>query len=178
MSAPAGRPRVRSLDLASYTRAEDFFEAVRDASRERADILGTIASMERREGVRAQGYEALGRSGGAGDRMAATDDRMDYERSRAPLLAEDDAIIRLANSIIWGGDGGDLSGGVASLAGERVATALEMRYVHRLPWAVAAKKMGYSPRSGQIVADLCRLGLDVVDSHRLMAVVRGEGDAT
>lgn len=169
---------MRRLDLTSYTCAEDFFEAVRDASKERADILGTIASMERREGVRAQGYEALGRSGGARDRMAATDDRMDYERSRAPLLAEDDAIIRLANSLIWGGDGGDLSGGVASLAGERVATAMEMRYVHRLSWAVAARRMGYSPRSGQIVADLCRLGLDVVDSHRLMAVARGEGDAT
>ena len=65
-----------------------------------------------------------------------------------------------------------------SLAGERVATAMEMRYVHGLPWAVAARRMGYSPRSGQLVVDLCRAGLDVVDSHRLMAVVRGEGDAT
>ena len=178
MSAPVTRPRVRSLDLSTYVRAEDFFDAVRDAACEREDILSTIGSMEGREGVRAQGYEAMGRSGAVRDRMAATDDRMDYERSRAPLLAEDDAIIRLANSLIWGGDGGDLSGGVASLAGERVATAMEMRYVHGLPWAVAARRMGYSPRSGQLVVDLCRAGLDVVDSHRLMAVVRGEGDAT
>lgn len=178
MSAPSARPRVRRLDLSSYARAEDFFEAVRDAARERAGILRTISSMEGREGVRAQGYEATGRSGAVCDRMAATDDRMDYESSRAPLLAEDDAIIRLANSLIWGGDGGDLSGGVASLAGERVATAMEMRYVHGLSLAEAARRMRYSPRSGPVVADLCRVGLDVVDSHRLMAVVRGEGDAT
>ena len=71
-----------------------------------------------------------------------------------------------------------MSGGVASLAGERVATAMEMRYVHGLPWAEAAKRMRYSPRSGQVVADLCRVGLDIVDSYRLMAVARGEGGAT
>lgn len=178
MSAPATGARVRSLDLSTYVRARDFFEAVRDAAREREDILGTIGSMERREGVRAQGYEAVGRSGAVRDRMAATDDRMDYEASRAPMLAEDEAIIRLANSLIWGGAGGDMSGGVASLAGERVATAMEMRYVHGLSLAEAARRMKYSPRSGQVVADLCRTGLDVVDSHRLMAVVRGEGGAT
>ncbi len=178
MSAPSPRPRVRRLDLATYVRSEDFFEAVRDAARERASILGTISSMEGREGLHAQGYEAMGRSGAVRDRMAATDDRMDYESSRAPLLAEDDAIIRLANSLIWGGDGGDLSGGVASLAGERVATAMEMRYVHALTWAEAARRMKYSPRSGQVVADLCRVGLDIVDSHLLTAVARGEGSAT
>lgn len=176
MSAP--RPRVRRLDLSTYVRAEDFFEAVRDAAREREDILGTIGSMGDREGVRAQGYEARGRPGGNVDPTAATDERMDYEGERGPMLAEDDAIIRLANSLIWGGAGGDLSGGVASLAGERVATAMEMRYVHGLSLAEAARRMKYSPRSGQMVADLCRVGLDVVDSHRLMAVATGEGDAT
>ena len=178
MSAASPRPRVRRLDLTSYTCAEDFFEAVRDAAREVADILGTIASMERREGVRAQGYEALGRQGGARDRMAATDDRMDYERSRSPLLAEDNAIIRVANSLIWGGDGGDLSGGDASLAGERVATAMEMRYVQARSWGEVAALMGYSRLSRRSLRDLCQSGFDAIDSLGWGRVVEGVGDAT
>ena len=171
-------PRVRSLDLSTYVRAEDFFEAVRDAARERERILRTIASMESREGVRAQGYEAMGRSGAGRDRMSATDDRMDYEESHDALLAEDDAIIRLAESLIWGGAGGDMSGGIVHLMGFAVAKAMELRYVHALPLPEVARWMGYSPRSKGTVADLCRAGLDCVDSHRLTAVARGEGDAT
>ena len=178
MSAPAAGPRVRRLDLSSYARAEDFFEAVRDAARERADILGAIASMEAREGVRAQGYEALGRSPRAADRTAATDDRIDYEDAHAALLEEDSAMIALAESLIWGGDGGDMSGGVARLVGYAVAKAMELRYVHDLPLASIARKMGYSPKSGGTVTRLCRTGLELVDSLGLAAVARGRGDAT
>ena len=169
---------MRRLDLTSYTCAEDFFEAVRDASRERSDILGTIASMERREGVRAQGYEALGRSGRPRDRMAATDARIDYERSRASLLAEDDAIIRVSSSLIWGGDGGDLSGGVASLAGERVATAMEMRYVQARSWGEVAALMGYSRWSKRSLRRLCEQGFNCIDSLGWARAVGGEGTAT
>lgn len=178
MSAPSARPRVRRLDLTSYTSAEDFFEAVRDAAREREGILRAIGSMEAREGVRAQGYEAAGRSPRPSDRMAATDDRMDYESAHEPLLAEDDAIIALAESLIWGGAGGDMSGGVARLMGYAVAKAMELRYVHGLPFALVALRMGYSPKSKRVVAGLCRMGLDCVDSHDLMSVVGGMGSAT
>lgn len=172
------RPRVRRLDLSTYVRAVDFFEAVRDAARERADILGAIGEMESREGVRAQSYDARGRSRGTSDRMAATDERIAYEDAHAPLLAEDDALIALAESLVWGGAGGDMSGGVANLMGFSVAKAMEGRYIHALSYSEVARRMGYSPRSGQVAANLCRAGLDCVDSHRLMSVVRGEGDAT
>lgn len=178
MSAPSARPRVRRLNLTSYTSAEDFFEVVRDAARERAGILRTISSMEGREGVRAQGYEAMGRSGAVRDRMAATDVRMDYEADMGPVLEEDEAMLRLAESLIWGGDGGDMGGGVLNLMGYPVAKAMEMRYVHGLPLSAIAKSMGYSTKSKQVVADLCRMGLECVDSHGLMSVVQGVGDAT
>ena len=172
------RPRVRSLDLRSYGCARDFFEAVFDASRERADILRTIGAMEGREGVRAQGYEAQGRSGSTSDMMSATDERMDYEGSHAALLEEDEAMIRLAESIIWGGSGGDMTGGVAHLMGYAVARAMEMRYVHTLPLSLVARRMGYSPKSKGVVAELCRTGLECVDSHRLRSGVEGRGEAT
>lgn len=169
---------MRRLDLSTYASAEDFFEAARDAARERAGILRAIGSMERREGVRAQGYEALGRSGGVRDRMAATDERMDYEADRGPVLEEDEAMLRLAESLIWGGDGGDMDGGLLNLVGYPVAKAMELRYVHGLPLSAIARSMGYSPKSKQVVADLCRIGLECVDSHGLMSVVRGMGAAT
>lgn len=170
---------MRRLDLSSYTRAEDFFEAVRDAAKERADILREIGALEAREGVRAQGYEATGRSPRSFDRTAATDDRIDYEDAHSPLLEEDDDIIALAESLIWGGEGGDMSGGVARLAGYAVAKVMELRYVHDLPLASVARRMGYSPNSGGSVTRLCRTGLECVDSHRLMEVVGGDPrDAT
>lgn len=48
------------MDTPSYTdfsSAEDFFEAVRQASREAERTRLTLLQMEAREGVRAQGYE-------------------------------------------------------------------------------------------------------------------------
>lgn len=178
MSAPAPRPRVRSLDLSTYVRARDFFEAVHDAARERERILGAIGSMEEREGVRAQGYDARGRSSSVIDRTRVTDARIDYETENVRLLEEDEAMISLAESLIWGGRGGDMTGGVAELMGVSVARAMELRYVHALPLSVVAERMRYSPKSKGVVAELCRAGLEYIDSHRLMSVARGEGDAT
>lgn len=178
MSAPTPRPRVRSLDLSTYVRAKDFFEAVRDAAKERERILGELGSMEEREGVRAQGYDARSRSSSVVDRTRVTDARIDYEAENARRLEEDEAMISLAESLIWGGSGGDMTGGVAELMGVSVARAMELRYVYALPLSTAAEWMRYSPKSKGIVSELCRAGLEYIDSHRLMSVARGEGDAT
>lgn len=172
------RPRVRRLDPHSYVRAGDLFDAVRDAAEERASILRAIGSMEAREGVRAQGYEATGRSGHASDRMAATDARMDYEADRGPVLEEDEAMLRLAESLIWGGDGGDMGGGVLSLMGYEVAAAMEEYYVHALPWAEVARRLGYSADYTEKPKALCRQGLDCIDFLGWGNVVPGEGEAT
>lgn len=175
---PAVRPRVRRPDPRSYVRAEDFFDAVRDASRERAGILRQLAARESREGARAQRYEPTGRSGHVSDRMAATDERIDYETDRGPLLEEDDAMIRAALSAIWGGCGGDMEDGILHLMGLEVATAMEGRYVHALPWAEVARRMGYSGDYTDKPKSLCRQGLDCVDFYGWGNVIRGEGEAT
>lgn len=172
------RPRVRRLDPLTYVRSADFFDAVRDAAEERAGILRAIGAMESREGVRAQGYEATGRSGHASDRMAATDARMDYEADRGPVLEEDEAMLRLAESLIWGGDGGDMRGGVLSLMGYEVAYAMENYYVHALPWAEVARRLGYSADYTEKPKALCRQGLDCIDFLGWASVIPGGGKAT
>ena len=59
--------------------ARDFFESVRSAAIDADSITRRIRAMESREGVRAQTYEARGRSSGTGNAMRATDARMDFE---------------------------------------------------------------------------------------------------
>lgn len=177
MSAPAPGPRVRCPDLSFYVSAEDFFEAVRDAAKEREKIIQRISTMEVREGVRAQSYEAMGRSGFS-DRTTATDNRIDYVTDKSRLLEEDEDMISFALSLIWGGDGGDMGGGVLSLMGYETASAMEERYVHALPWSEVARRMGYSGDYTGKVKELCRLGLECVDALCAARVVSGEGDAT
>lgn len=169
------RPRVRSLDLRSYARARDFFEAVYDAAGEREDILRDLAEMEAREGVRAQGYEAAGRSGGALDAMAATDRRMEREAVYAPLLDEDDAMVTFAESVIWGNRGGDMRGGVLHVMGFEAARVMERHYVHRLPWPACAREMGCSESQARRLADGA---LEAIDSMGWSRLVPGVGTAT
>ena len=128
MARPFGerdlRPRVRSLDVRSYRDARDLFAAVYDAAAERQGILRELEQMESKEGVRAQSYEPMPRAGSVSDKMAATDARIDYEGEKDPLLAEDDALIALAESLIWGPRGGDMTGGVLHVMGYRTAKAV------------------------------------------------------
>ena len=176
MSAPSARPRVRRLDLTSYARAEDFFEAVRDASREAERMRLTLMQMEVREGVRAQGYEALGRSGNASDRAAAIDARLDYEGRMRERIEEDYALIDLACRVLYGEESG--KGGVDRLMGSAVADCMSFRYVDARPWSEVAALLGYSRWSRRSLRDLCQQGFDAVDALGWERVVDGVGDAT
>lgn len=169
------RPRVRSLDLGSYGSARDFFEAVYDAAAEREKILRALAKMEAKEGVRAQGYEATGRSGGTSDAMSATDRRMEKEAVCGPLLEEDDAMVTFAESVIWGNSGGDMRGGVLHVMGFEAARVMERHYVHRLPWPACAREMECSESQVRRIADGA---LEAIDSMGWARIVPGVGDAT
>ena len=169
------RPRVRSLDPSSYRDARELFAAVSDAAREREGILRELGAMEAREGVRAQGYEPRVSAGGNSDKMAATDARIDYEALHDPLLAEDDALIALAESLIWGPGGGDMTGGVLHVMGYRTAKAIERHYVHLVPWPALAREWGVSESQLRRVADR---GLDAMDFLGMVGAIKGVGDAT
>lgn len=169
------RPRVRSLDPSSYRDARELFAAVSDAAREREGILRELGAMEAREGVRAQGYEPRVSIGGNADKMAPTDARIDYEALHDPLLEEDDALIALAESLIWGPGGGDMTGGVLHVMGYRTAKAIERHYVHLVPWPALAREWGVSESQLRRVADK---GMDAMDFLGMVGAVRGVGDAT
>lgn len=150
-----------SAILARYSSAEDFFEGVREASLEAERTRLALMRMEAREGVRAQGYEAQGRSGYLSDRTAATDARMDYEGRMRGRLEEDYALIDLACRVLYGEESG--KGGVDALMGSAVADAISFRYVDARPWGEVAALVGYSGASAKSLRDLCRQGFDCVD---------------
>lgn len=167
---------MREPRLEDYSDARDFFESVRDASREAERTRLTLLRMEAREGVRAQGYEPRVSVGGEHDRMAHTDSRIDYEARMAERIEEDYALLDLACRVLYGEESG--KGGVDRLMGSAVADCISFRYVDARPWGEVAALLGYSRWSRRSLRDLCQQGFDAVDSLGWDRVIEGVGDAT
>lgn len=156
-----------------YVSAREFFHAVRDASREAERTRLTLMRMEAAEGVRAQGYEAQGRSGHRADQMARTDARVDYERRMDERVRADYELLDLACRVLYGEESG--KGGLDRLMGSAVADCMSFRYVDARPWPEVAALTGYSERQ---CARLCEQGLDAADFFGMANCVGGEGCAT
>ncbi|HJA28453.1 MAG TPA: hypothetical protein IAA15_02615 [Candidatus Olsenella pullicola] len=167
---------MREPRLEDYSSARDFFESVREASREAERTRLTLLRMEAREGVRAQGYEAQGRSGHTSDRTAATDARMDYEERMRERIEEDYALIDLACRVLYGEESG--KGGLDALMGSAVADCISFRYVDARPWPEVAALLGYSKWSRRSLRDLCQQGFDAIDFFGWDNVLGGTGTAS
>ena len=123
--------------------------------------------MREREGVRAQGYEAVGRGSGACDPMRRTDERIDAEaRARDELSGLEAEVedaravcrgIRAANPLhpLWG-------------------DALELHYIELLPWDEAG---GYCGVTGDGMRRASYAALDWVDMVGIAAAREGCGQA-
>ena len=173
------KAEVEGLDTPSYTdyaSAEDFFEAVRNASREAERTRLTLLQMEAREGVRAQGYEPRVMVGGERDKMAATDERMDREDRMAERIEADYALIDMACAVLYGLESD--KGGLEALMGSAVADCISFRYVDARPWKEVAALMGYSRWSRRSLRDMCQRGFDRIDSLGWERAIEGVGDAT
>ena len=173
------KAEVEGLDTPSYTdyaSSEDFFEAVRHASREAERTRLTLLAMEAREGVRAQGYEAQGRSGHLSDRTAATDSRIDYEARMSERIESDYKLLDMACAVLYGRESG--KGGVDALMGSAVADCISFRYVDARPWKEVAVLMGYSHASRRSLRDMCQRGFDAIDALGWERAIEGVGDAT
>lgn len=173
------KAEVEGLDTPSYTdyaSAEDFFEAVRQASREAERTRLTLLQMEAREGVRAQGYEPRVMVGGERDKMAATDARIDYEARMAERIEQDYRLLDMACAVLYGRESG--KGGVDALMGSAVADCISFRYVDARPWSEVAALMGYSRWSRRSLRDLCQQGFDAIDFFGWDNVLEGVSDAT
>lgn len=68
--------------------AREYLETVRAAQRGIDRRLAVIQSMQAREQVRAQRYDAVGKGAHGTDFMRSTDDRIDYERRSGAELSE------------------------------------------------------------------------------------------
>ena len=172
------KAEVEGLDTPSYTdyaSAEDFFCAVREASREAERTRLTLLQMEAREGVRAQGYEPRVMVGGERDKMAATDSRIDYESRMAERIEQDYRLLDMACAVLYGRESG--KGGVDALMGSAVADCISFRYVDARPWSEVAALMGYSRWSRRSLRDLCQQGFDAIDSVGWDNVLDGCGTA-
>ena len=170
---------VEGLGLPSYhdyASAEDFFESVRQASREAERTRLTLLQMEAREGVRAQGYEPRVMVGGERDKMAATDSRIDYEARMQERIEQDYQLLDMACAVLYGRESG--KGGVDALMGSAVADCISFRYVDARPWSEVAALMGYSRWSRRSLRDLCQQGFDAIDFFGWDNVLGGVGDAT
>ena len=108
--------------------AREYFEGVRACQRAIDRRLAVIASMRRREAVRAQSYEAVGRSSGARDAMAATDARIDAEAAAAADLADMRREVEGAGSC-------------AAVSEPRTA-----RPAGRTPWSCTTSRTCHGPR--------------------------------
>lgn len=157
----------------AYPSARDFFEAVRGASVEAERTRLTLMRMEASEGVRAQSYEAHGKSGHRADATARTDSRMDYEARVDGRMRDDYDLIGLACRVLYGDGTG--RGGIDALMGSAVADCLSFRYVDARPWPEVAALTGYSERQ---CMRLCEQGVDAADFLGMANCVGGVGDAT
>lgn len=167
---------MSALRYEDYRSSREFFEAVRDASREAERTRLALMRMEAMEGVRAQSYEATGSSGSGSDRTSATDVRMDAEERMQRRIDEDYALIDMACGVLYGRESG--KGGVDKLAGSETADCICYRYVQARPWQEVAALMGYSRWSVRSLRGLCERGFDVIDAIGWERVVDGVGDAT
>ena len=170
---------VEGLGLPSYhdyAHAQDFFEAVREASREAERTRLTLLQMEAREGVRAQSYQPRVSIGGERDKMAATDSRIDYEERMQERIEADYQLLDMACAVLYGRESG--KGGVDALMGSAVADCISFRYVDARPWSEVAALMGYSRWSRRSLRDLCQQGFDAIDFFGWDNVLGGVGDAT
>ena len=173
------KAEVEGLDTPSYTdyaSAEDFFDTVRDASREAERTRLTLLQMEAREGVRAQSYEPRVMVGGERDRMTATDSRIDYEARMAERIEQDYRLLDMACAVLYGRESG--KGGVDALMGSAVADCISFRYVDARPWSEVAALLGYSRWSRRSLRDMCQRGFETIDSLGWERAIGGVGDAT
>lgn len=163
---------MREPRLEDYRDAREFFETVREASKEAERTRLTLLQMEAREGARAQTYAERVSVGGERDRMAQTDARMDYEERMRERIEEDYALIDLACRVLYGEESG--KGGLDALMGSAVADCMSFRYVDARPWEEVAALTGYSAKQCQ---RLCAVGLDACDFFGWANLVGGVGDA-
>lgn len=156
-----------------YASARDFFEAVREASRDAERCRVQLESMEHRAlAISSPSLQAHVR-GGERDRMGRTVAALcDRENELQGRIEDDYRLIDLACWVLFGRDG--QSDGLATLMPPWVADALYQFYVAGRTWTDTAALVLYS------VAHVRRevgVALDLMDANGMLATIEGRGAA-
>ena len=123
--------------------------------------------MREREGVRAQGYEAVGRGSGVSDPMRATDARIDAERKARDELGQYQDEVDGARRVCAGIR-------AANPSHPLWADAVELHWCDLRAWCEIAGLLGVSAESARRSA---YAALDWVDSVGIAAAREGVGQA-
>lgn len=147
--------------------AREYFENARAAQRRIDGCLARVEAMRSREGVRAQRYDAIGKSyGGDHDVMRITDARIDAESRIASEIAELRAIVEDARAVC--------SGIRAANPCSRWGDVLELRYCEDEDWRRLSNSMCISERQAHADHDAA---LDWVELVGIAAAREGVGQA-
>lgn len=147
--------------------ARELFEDASSAQRRIDGRLAALRSMRAREGVRAQGYEAVGRSPGHGDPMRLTDSRIDAEASARSELAALEAEVESARAVCRGVR-------LANPSHPLWGDALELHYIELMTWDEAGRYVG---ATGEGMRRAAYAALDWVDSVGIARAREGMGQA-
>ena len=122
--------------------------------------------MREREGLRAQGYDAIGRSGSS-DPMRQTDARIDAEGRARAELAECESLVADARAVCRGVR-------IANPTHPQWGDVLELRYVEAMDWDSTGRALGVT---GSGARQAARAALDWIDSVGLARAREGMGQA-
>ncbi|MGR1083956.1 hypothetical protein ACUYFE_08010 [Olegusella massiliensis] len=162
------------VDLNSYASAQEFFEAVKDASKDADRIAKILQTMTAAEAVKAQSYAPRITGGGNRDVMCATDKRMDYEKRIRARQSDDYELIDSACEVIYGAEQNG-AGGVGVLLNDNAyADLLWWRYCAAASWPETAAGCGKSEKWCQYSI---KVAFDMIDSYGLERVKYGLGFA-
>lgn len=160
-----------AINLNTYTRAEDFFVAVRDAAKDISSIETTLAHLKAKEQARAQSYNQRIMIGQNADATHATDVRIDFETMTEQRLEEDRQLLDAACEVIYGSKETG-TGGVAALLGAPVANVLWLRYVRACKWVSVSQMSGMSERWCR---EMVQAAFDTVDAYGIERTILGLG---
>ena len=150
--------------------AREFFQSVREASRDAERCRSALEALERRA-LSVSGPALGGRvSGTKADAMAArVASLVDREAKLHARIESDYALLDEANRVLYGDT---LRDGLASLVPPWWADVLSLYYCDGMTWAEVGAVLGYSERH---VQNAKAAAFDVLDAHGFCSSVAGRG---
>lgn len=154
-----------------FSCAKDLFDAAREASIDREAAARQLRHLDARRFSTGRRADGAPPSRTATDGTSASIAYLDFEEAARRRIAEDDELLGLAASVLFG-EGG--RGGAASLLSHSHADVVFHRCVSAYTWDKVASVCGVAPATARRMAGEL---FDVVDAYGVERAVEGVGIA-